>query len=250
MKKFTFLLLSTLACGWYAQGQSGTTESIERHRIWIAVQDTAGAYHETLIGYVTGATIGVDPGYDGHLLGGNQIKIYSVINNDKFAIQARPLPFDINDVVSLGFQSANEQEVTISLNRKDGLFADQMVYIHDSYTETCQNLQESAYTFLTDPGVFHDRFTIIYQNQALGNEDFTAVKDFELAVKPQQWIGLNSREPLAAVEIYNLKGQRVADWNTTATTRWETAAIHLAPGVYMLKAKTVNGAEHFQRMVF
>lgn len=252
MLKYTFLLLSTFAAslGASAQVLAESTSSIERHRIWISATNPEGVYHETLIGYIQGATLGVDPGYDGYLLGGNQIKIYSLINENQFAIQARPLPFVDTDVVNIGMQFTQSQEVTIALNRKDGLFDTQAVFLHDSQENTCTNLAVDSYTFTSEIGTFNNRFSIIYQNEVLSTADWQTEETLRLAVQPQQWIGVESKQPMKKIEVYSLQMKQIGNWELNAAQSWESQSIQLASGIYFMKIDFQNGESELKRFYY
>ena len=252
MKKYTFLLLSSLGLfsSLQAQVQNEESNSIERHRIWISASNEEGVYHETLIGYVTGATMGIDPAYDGHLLGGNQIKIYSLIEEGKFAIQARPLPFNVQDVVKIGIQVQADQLVTLSLNRKDGIFDQQSVYLHDNATNTCHNLTEGAVTIALEDGIYNERFTVVYQSEQLQTGTWQEQAAIQMAVKPQVGISVQTQQPIQSIELYTVDMKRIQNWKGYEQTLWETNQLALATGVYLLRVHLTDGTSHAKRIVY
>jgi hypothetical protein len=139
--------------------------TVERNRVWLNVTNTAGAFSQTMIAYMTGATQGVDHSIDGRLIMDGDIALASLIGNESYAIQGRTLPFDSADVVPLSLRVVTPGDYTITIDRVDGLFANngQTVYLRDNTTGNVHNLSEGSYTFTTASGTFDNRFEVLYQ---------------------------------------------------------------------------------------
>lgn len=86
-------------------------------------------------------------------------------NENNYAIQGRALPFDNNDVVPLGFRATEAGGFTISLTDFDGLFTEnQDIYLKDNFTQTEQNLKDGNYIFVSEQGIFNNRFEVVYKS--------------------------------------------------------------------------------------
>ena len=94
----------------------------DRNRVWLDLSNATGFISQTMISYMDDATNDVDDGIDGKYFNDSQTALTSIINNNEFAIQGRPLPFDTSDVVALGFKVEVAGSYTISINHFDGLF--------------------------------------------------------------------------------------------------------------------------------
>ena len=143
----------------------------EKHRYWLNVENTQGAFKQLLIGYAEGATMGLDRLFDGEMMdAGNAINIYSMVDDIKLSIQGRSLPFDVSDTVPLGYKSAIASDYTISLQEFDGLFEsqDQGILLEDKELNTIHDLKSGPYTFNTAIGTFDTRFVLRYSESALG----------------------------------------------------------------------------------
>ncbi len=148
----------------FFKSQPTNQVTAEKNRIWLNATNTAGAFSQTEVGYVSNATQGLDS-HDGKFLNDGAIEFYSIINSGKFVIQGRALPFDTNDIVSLGFKTAAAATYTISIDHLDGLFLDnQDIFLKDNLTGTIHDLKTSGYTFASEIGTFNDRFEIVYNN--------------------------------------------------------------------------------------
>ena len=103
--------------------------SVEKNRIWLNMTSANGAFNQTMIAYMTGATDGIDPGIDGRFFNDTQTALNSLISGEEFAIQGRSLPFELSDVVAMQFKAENAGTYTIAIDHVDGLFTgDQAIY--------------------------------------------------------------------------------------------------------------------------
>ena len=147
--------------------QSPVAEGVEKHRLWLEVKNSQGAFKQTLIGYAEGATMGMDRGFDGKYVdAGNFVGIYS-IGTENLTIQGRPMPFNVEDIVPLGFKTTIAGNFEIVLSQFDGLFATQNVYLEDRFLNIIHDLKSSTYSFASAIGTFEDRFKLRYTNGAL-----------------------------------------------------------------------------------
>jgi hypothetical protein len=136
---------------------------VERHRIWLNLTNSGGAFKQLLLGYMTGATNGWDNTYDGVSLDSNQyIDFYSVNGGKNLTIQARALPFQVTDEVPLGYKATIAGTYQISIDHVDGLFLNQNIFLKDTSTGVIHNLKNGSYSFSTLVGRFNDRFVLLY----------------------------------------------------------------------------------------
>ena len=146
-----------------------TNIQLEKHRIWLDLTNSQGAFKQTLVGYVTDATNGYEDRFDGESYDGNDFLDFYSINEEKnLTIQGRAVPFDENDEIPLGYRIALGGSFTISIDETDGLLTNQAVYLEDKATNTIFNLKNGNYTFTTDKGTFNDRFVLRYTDKTLG----------------------------------------------------------------------------------
>jgi hypothetical protein len=152
------------------------SSSISEDILWLNLNSDNGAYSQTAIGYVNGATSGFDgPGYDSKRQGSNNTAaiLYTQIANDeqKFAIQGKAAE-DISseEVIALGFLT-NLQEATVytikALKFEGDFLSNNPIYLKDNLLNITHNLKESEYNFTSEAGEFNDRFEIVFQESAL-----------------------------------------------------------------------------------
>ncbi len=156
---FTNAMRTTLQNGIFLK-----STTIEKHRIWLNLSKNENVISQTLLGYVAGATQGIDSGLDGAYFNDSPTALTSLIDNQEFAIQARNIPFDISDSVPLNFKTNEAGTYSISLFEFDGLFSgNQDIFLKDNFNGSLHNLKLAAYTFASNEGNFNQRFEIQYQ---------------------------------------------------------------------------------------
>jgi len=203
---------------------SSATPSSEKHRIWLDVVNQQGAYKQTLVGYATNATMGIDRGYDGEFLPvGNPVALYSLINaTTTLSIQGRSLPFSDLDEVPLGFTTTSSGDFTINLHDFDGLFLNQNIYLKDKALDIIHNLKQSSYTFRSSSGTFNERFVLVYRDQALDVNSNSFTANDVVIYKPNQELHVASGSTIMkSLKVYDVRGRLLlekADINATVTS--------------------------------
>lgn len=143
--------------------KNAKTAAIEKHRLWLNLTNTQGAFKQTLIGYVAGATNGYDISFDALTFDGNDfIDFYSVYQDNNLVIQGRALPFEDSDVVLLGYSTTIDGDFSIAIDEVDGLLTNQTIYLEDKDSGVIHNLKDGPYSFSTAIGTFNDRFVLRY----------------------------------------------------------------------------------------
>lgn len=182
--------------------------TFEKHRIWLDVLDANLSSNRTLLGYAEGATFGLDDLYDATTKEIGALQIYSFAEDSKTTTQARPLPFDNNDEVSIGLNVPTQGQYTIAIAGIDGLFDYTSVYLKDNSLNLVHDLKESPYHFQAEKGVMNDRFQLVYQNSNLSQPDFNVgsvtafVKNNEIHVK-------SSLDEINEITLFDLTGRKI-----------------------------------------
>ncbi|MGV3697502.1 fibronectin type III domain-containing protein [Flavobacterium sp.] len=185
----------------------------EKHRYWLNVSNTEGAFKQILIGYAEGATMGLDRLYDGETMdAGNAIVLYSMAENTKLGIQGRPLPFDVTDIVPLGYKSTIASEYSISLFEFDGLFSHQDIYLEDKELNVIHNLKLLPYTFTTSIGTFENRFVLRYTDSELGVDPVFNDNSIVIYKNADNRFVINTGKfEMDNVKVFDIRGRLIID---------------------------------------
>lgn len=226
-----------------AAQQTPYEDGIEKHRIWLQMTNESGAYKQTLVGYIQGATNEKDNGFDGTTAdGGYVIGLYSVLNAENLGIQGRALPFDANDQVPLGYKSTIAGTFQIALSAVDGLFtnADQDIYLEDKLLNIFHNLRNGSYTFTTAVGTFNDRFVLRYNNgTALGVNNPVFSENSVIVYKDDSGLHIETANiVMDNVKIYDVRGRLVMTKNHIDATEITISDLSVAEEVLILRIES------------
>lgn len=199
-----------------------STTALERHRIWLNLSNATTVYNQTLVGYIEGATQGIDAGIDGTILE-TGTTISSRINNENYVIQGRALPFDATDLVPLSFSAATADSYTLNIDHVDGLFSgSQTVYLKDNLLGTTHDIKANPYTFTSDAGTFNNRFEIVYTSSPLAVHTPTFDANSVIVYKQNEAISINAGATvMASIKVFDIRGRLLFEnkaVNATTTT--------------------------------
>lgn len=217
------------------------TNDVARHRLWLELAKEDGlGFNQILIGYMDGATQGIDHQIDGKMFDYEGDAIYSLINNESFTIQGRALPFEKTDVVPLGFRATENNTFTISLIDFDGLFADgeATIYLKDHLLNITHNLMESAYTFQSEAGEFNTRFEIVYEDDGTMTNNELNANAVIIYTHNGDVVVDSKSEKIESVEVYDLQGRIIHENPLVNANLYKTNS---CKGILVVKVKTQSG---------
>lgn len=225
-----------------------STYTIQTNRIWLNVTGAGGAFSQTLFGYRTGATDGVDNGLDGAFFNNGAIALASLIGDVRYAIQFKGLPFSDSDIVPLSFTATLNGTYTFAIDHMDGFFLDQsfIVYLHDKVTNTFTNLKTGNYTFSSNSGLYNSRFELTYTTAlgatALGTtrNQFTT-NDLEVYHSNNAIAIKSGNVILNSIQLYSLNGQVLYDNNNVNTTETTIPNLNISKQTIVVRATTNDG---------
>lgn len=223
----------------------------EKHRYWVNAANSEGAFKQALVGYAETATLGLDRLFDGELVDvGNAISIYTFADASKLSIQGRPLPFEVNDVVPLGYKSTINSTYAISLSGFDGLFVDQNIYLEDKELNVIWNLKQGPYTFTTAIGTFDSRFVLRYTDATLGtqNPEFNANDVVIYKNADNDFVVTTSLFTMSSVKVYDIRGRLLIDKKdiNASQTQFNGGSINQ---VLLVQVTTVDGVKVTKKVV-
>jgi hypothetical protein len=181
----------------------------ENHHIWLNATSNDGTdLNQILIGYLEGATIGIDTNYDGKSYGNVSNHLYSICNNEKLVIQGRALPFSTTDEVPLGWYCETAGTFKLKLSNWDGIFqGNQDVFLKDNTTGTTSNIKTTPYTFTSTTGTFNNRFSIVYE-QNLSETTHQLDSNSITVYKKDQFFHITSQNKVIKdILIYDVTGR-------------------------------------------
>ena len=224
-----------------------TFSTVETNRVWINVTDSNGAFSQTLMGYRSGATDGYDHGLDGAFMNDGAIALASLIGTTRYAIQFKGLPFVATDRVPLSFTASYNGTYTFAIDHMDGFFANTTlpVYIHDTVTNTYNNLKMGGYTFTANTGLYNTRFEIVYtqsESTLVTNQSTFTAASLNVYQNNTSLIFNGGTTELQNIAIYSINGQLLYSnnqINASSTTVFEK---FLSQQILIIKVTTKEGS--------
>ena len=226
-----------------------TTNTIEKNRIWFRMTG-AETSNQILLGYMTNATNEVDESIDGiQIATGSAIS--TKIENEKYVIQGRSLPFDNTDVVPLHLKIATAGSFTLNIDEVDGLFTgDQNIFLRDNLLNITHNIKENPYTFASEMGEFANRFEIIYQDSTLGNSSTAFSKNSVMVYKKENFLNVNSgKVNMKSILIFDIRGRLILEKNNVNSTIF-SKNLKVENQVLIVKIKSENGSIVTKKIIY
>lgn len=232
-------------------GQFYRQNSIERHRIWLDLINSNNNAISTLVGYVEGATNGLDRLFDGDDLSATNLKFYSIVDNKNLAIQGKTLPFNLEDIVPLGFNVPSDGTYTIAINNLDGLFqtTNQAIYLEDLLSNTIHDLKANPYVFTTASGTHNDRFLLRYTNETLGVNDPEFNSGLNIIAFDKDIKVTSTNNPINTIEVYDVLGRTIATYKDVNTLEFKFNLSNMSNGTFIVKATLYNGQQKVKKIV-
>ncbi|MDB9912181.1 T9SS type A sorting domain-containing protein [Flavobacteriaceae bacterium] len=221
--------------------------TLSRDRLWLSVTSSAyGLSGNTLIGFIAGATPGVDNKYDNGRIA-SKVSLYSHIQGSDrgYSIQGREA-FDNTMTVSLGFSSIIEEVTSykISLSDFDGeAWLDATPYLIDNLAGVVTNLMEDSYSFTSDMGQYNDRFVVVFQDRSLGSQQVLA-SSISMYPNPANDV-VTIASPTAAITLVEIRDIRGRLIQTQAVSGHRVAALNVASldsAIYLVTIATDKGS--------
>ena len=226
-----------------SKAKSKTSTAIEKNRVWLNLYNNEGAFKQTLVGYLAGATNGYDNRYDGESFDEHEfVDFYSVTPDKYLVIQGRALPFDETDTVPLGYRSKIVGNFNIAIDQTDGLLATQNVFIEDKLLNVIHNIKDTPYSFSTQAGTFDDRFVMRYTYKTLGTGDFDTLSNELIISKDKNELRIKSElETIKRVTIFDLLGRKVFEKDTEDSNEFRSSSVILSKQIGIVKVTLTNG---------
>ncbi len=214
-----------------------TTLTEEKHRIWLNLNDANNSYNQILLGYTSGASNTIDIS-DGLVLNDSQSLLYNFINNEKYVIQGRELPFVDSDVVPLGLKINQHGTYTISFEKADGLFVSQNIYLKDNYAFTIHDIKQSPYNFTSQIGDFVDRFQLVYKNDLLSIEEESTLLVYS---DSNETVITSSNENIKEIVVYDVLGRKLYDFQNINLNTFRTNKLSNQTQTMLIKVFLSSG---------
>ena len=232
------------------------------NKLWINLTSNNTIFNEILIGYVKGATDGIDGrSYDApRISGGGYALVYSRIkgSNKKYAIQGRNInSIANNDVVNLGFKTFyNEPEriFRFTLDDFEGNFLlSNSVYIKDNLLDITHDLSVEPYSFTSEQGEFNDRFQIEFKTDNVLSVKDPVITEKNVTVNYLKnnviEVNTNSELNINKITLYDVLGKQLTLSRQEISSRNQINLFNYKSGLYIIKVKLSDGSTVSKKII-
>ncbi|MFT3795306.1 PKD-like domain-containing protein [Flavobacterium sp.] len=221
----------------------------DKQRVWLNLANAQGGFSQTLVGYADGATTGYDRSFDGSSFSGNFVSFYSILEDEqKLTIQGRPLPFEVNDQVPLGYNATVANTYTIGIDHFDAPFEAQNIYLEDKLLNVIHDLKVAPYSFTSEAGTFNTRFVLRYTTTTLGVTNPDAAVGL-IAIIANEKLMVQASENIKHIEIYDISGKLIKTYDPKSTAKKFESEFHYAEGIYIAKIRLENDAIETRKLI-
>jgi hypothetical protein len=216
-------------------------------RLWLNVTSNAyGLASNLAIVFTDQATAGFEASFDTQRLA-TIVSMYTQIegSDNGYTIQGREV-FTNGATVTSGFSSLVDEntEYTVSMtDREGGAMEEASIYLIDNALNTITDLTITNYTFESVKGNFPGRFTIVFENAALGTNDFD-VTSISMYPNPAANV-VTIASPNAAISLVEVRDIRGRVVLTNVVSDQNVATINvttLDSAIYLVTITTDSGS--------
>lgn len=218
-----------------------------KNRFWLALTSPENLYKTQLIGYIEGASDGLDRDFDAPLLSMGANQFFSLLDDNVLVIQGKSENFEMSDKIILGANIASKGKYSISLMQPEGIFASaQKVYLKDNKLNTITDLTAGSYSFDGEVGISESRFEIVYQTAALGTGDIA--KSDLVVYKNGNNFMVKGGKKMKSVEVFDASG-RMVNVTPASSETVEISADTFLSGLYVLSIKYEDGTMKTKKVI-
>ncbi|WP_264511000.1 T9SS sorting signal type C domain-containing protein [Flavobacterium sp. N1719] len=223
--------------------------NLERHRFWLDLVNANMVSDRTLVGYVQTATNGNDNFFDSNTMVSGNMAIFTMIGTEKFQIQGRSLPFNINDEVAVGVHIPSTGFYNIALAAVDGMFQNQAIYIKDKDLNIIHDLRVGPYRFYGNAGTRLNRFIIIYNTQPSttlkmnGNDELYIIAKENIEVQ-------NTLQSIEEITVFDTLGRTLGRFQGIKENEFTINSIPRNNQPLIVQVKLANGDFKTEKIIY
>ena len=228
-------------------GNNTLRNPIEKDRIWLTVRNNQyEMQNTTLVGFTEASSEDFDNGYDSRRLA-TVVSLYSHLPDGgmELGIQGREA-FNEDITIPMGFSTLIDEtvEYKISITDIQGPNITQTdVYLIDSLTGTVTNLNQDSYSFTSGKATYNNRFTLLFKNPVLSNEDIALSK---ISLYPNPTSGtvtvVSPNSPITRIQVTDIRGRKVNSLNGNNQNTISFSVETLQNAMYFIKIQTQKGS--------
>ncbi|HLV15392.1 MAG TPA: T9SS type A sorting domain-containing protein, partial [Xanthomarina sp.] len=214
-----------------------------RTKFWLHFTDETGRAREIALGYDERASIGFDRGFDAIDFSDFPDSMLWYTPENLLVIQGLN-SFSVEDEIPLAIKITTPGIYTIGLDRMLNFPENTPIYLKDNLNGSFYNLKIDSVSIPFEAGTFNNRFSIVYQRDALGmptlEENQSVYVKFNKNTDTVTLLGIDNLNEVKTVYMYAMDGKQVRLYENIESKAFDVS--HLNDGVYILKLEMSSGA--------
>ena len=184
------------------------SENVKGDKLWLNIlTDKEEKISQTGFAFIENASDDFSSKEDVKTFRNNKTTFYSIVDNLDLVINVQS-PFKNSKIIPLGITTSAEvgTELSISIEKKQGVFNNQQIYIYDKFNNSYNEISNNNYTFKVTSTIMDNRFILVFDKIKIENqvETISEVKIINdkntITVKSETNIKIKSIE---IFDIYN-----------------------------------------------
>ena len=184
----------------------------------------------------------------------NKTTFYSIIDNLDLVINVQS-PFKNSKIIPLGIttSAAIGTELSISIDKKQGVFNNQEIYIYDKFNNSYNEISSNNFTFKVTSAVMDDRFILVFDKIKIENQvellsDVNVVNDKNnITVKSENGIKIKSIE-VFDIYSFSINGLHLLTLKEVNTTQ-ESFTIDEKYKLLLIVTKLYDGSTIYKKII-
>ena len=224
-----------------------TSEPVVIQKIRLQYAASNNLSRELVLGFSSETTDGFDYGYDANIDAFNDNDLATLMDGDKYVMQAYA-PITDDKEVDLVLNSDSNFSYAISMINTENIEDAQEIYLWDTQENMYHDLRVGDYNFTANAGENATRFKVVFSNgDSLSNYDFQ-VNDSALIYannKEDKIFVTNLNQDAKAFRVINMLGQTVLTLNNVDANTLNSGvqSNNFSSGVYIIDVLLDNGSK-------
>lgn len=223
-----------------------------RTKIRIGFDSPIGMHRQLLVTFDENTTLDFDRGYDAKVFYEQLEDMNFLMDDQRYAIQGiPPINSEASTRLPLYVKIEEHGEMKIGLDAAEFMSEKLVPYLHDKLTNTFVNLRTDYFTTVIEPGVYDNRFAIIFRkgerqvDTQIASKQVATVGALHSKIAQEVTVFAKDQElTISEVTVYSILGQQVGTYQFAGdATQVSFPSAHLSTGTYVLRIQTENGIQ-------
>jgi hypothetical protein len=181
------------------------TNQITGDKLWVNLTDANDFTAQIGIYFKPSGNAGYLPTEDAVTIAGRKYNFYTQSTTEDLLIDVQDA-FETSKVIPLGITNitSQNQQFTISIPKKGGVFASQDVYLFDNVTQIYHNLSNGNFTFTTNEAIIENRYSLVFTQNNTNLAKTKMTDDLIISLLNDTLVVKSKNKLIANVQVFDI----------------------------------------------